>query len=104
LTRSKKVERVLGLITEGQFFQLLSLSKKIMDWAGNGDKDISIDLDMKRKDVKIENEVGVTIVYDKEEEDAEGYQVREKCSGNNDDGNNDDIHKTNANTPVRMDR
>ena len=75
-----------------------------MDWAGNGDKDISIDLDMKRKDVKIENEVGVTIVYDKEEEDAEGYQVREKCSGNNDDGNNDDIHKTNANTPVRMDR
>jgi len=104
LTRSKKVKRVLGLIIGGQFFQLFSLSKKITDWADNGDKGVGIDLDMKRKNVKIENEVRVTIVYDEEEEDAEGYQVCEKCSGNKDDGDNDDIHKTNANTPVRMDR
>jgi len=33
---------------------------------------VSIDPDMERKDVKIDDEVGVTIVFEKEE-DAEGY-------------------------------
>jgi len=59
---------------------------------------------MKRKDVKIENKVGVTIVYGKEKEDTEGYQVCEECSGDKDDGNNDNVHKTDANTPIGIDR
>jgi len=45
---------------------------------------------MKRKDVKIENEIGVAIVCNKKEEDTEGYQVRKEGSGdkNNSDNNN----------------
>lgn len=65
--------RVLGLITEEQFFQLFSLSKKITNWAGNGDEDIGINPDMERKDVKIENEIGVAVIYDKKKQDVESY-------------------------------
>jgi len=28
---------------------------------------------MERKDMKIENEIGVAVIYDKEKQDAEGY-------------------------------
>ena len=45
------------------------------------------------------DEVGVAIVFE-EEEDAEGYQVREDRSGDEDDGDNDDAHGTDADTPV----
>jgi len=75
--KEQEVERVLGMITGEQFFQLFSLWKKITDWAGNGDEDVGIDPDMERKDMKIDDEVGVAIVFE-EEEDAEGYQVREE--------------------------
>ena len=70
--KEQEVERVLDLITGEQFFQLFSLQKKITDWAGDGDEDVGIDPDMERKDVKIDDEVGVAIVFEKEE-DAEGY-------------------------------
>jgi len=66
---------------------------------GDGDEDVGVDPDMERKDVKIDNEVGVAIVFE-EEEDAEGYQVHEECSGDEDDGDNDDAHKMDTNTPV----
>ena len=79
---------------------MFSLWKKITDWAGNGDKDVGVDPDMERKDVKIDNEVGVAVVFEEEEGDAEGYRVREECSGNEDDGNNDDAHETDVDTPV----
>ena len=96
--KEREVERVLGMITGEQFFQLFSLWKKITDWAGNGDKDVGVDPDMERKDVKIDNEVAV--VFEEEEGDAEGYRVRKECSGNEDDGNNDDAHETDVDTPV----
>ena len=95
--------RVLGLITEEQFFQLFSLSKKITNWAGNGDEDIGINPDMERKDVKIENEIGVTVIYDKKKQDVESYWVYKKGSGNEDDSDNDNAYKTDANAPIRID-
>ena len=95
--------RVLGLITEEQFFQLFSLSKKITNWAGNGDEDIGINPDMERKDVKIENEIGVAVIYDKKKQDVESYWVYKKGSGNEDDSDNDNAYKTDANAPIRID-
>jgi len=59
-------ERVLGLITGEGFFQLFSLLKKIMDWAGDSNEDIGIDLDTERKGMKIDEEVGVTDVCEEE--------------------------------------
>jgi len=53
--------------------------------------------------VKIENEVGVAVVYDKEKKDAEGYWVHKKSSGNKDNGDNNNAYKMDANTPVRID-
>jgi len=61
---------------------------------------VGVDPDMERKDVKIDDEVGVAVVFEEEEEDAEGYQVREECSGDEDDGDNDDAHETDTDTPV----
>ena len=90
------------MITGEQFFQLFSLWKKItdwaMDWAGDGDEDVGVDPDMERKDVKIGDEVGVAVVFE-EEEDAEGYQVHEECSGDEDGGDNDDAHETTPTLP-----
>ena len=96
--KEREVERVLGLITGEQFFQLFSLWKKITDWAGDGDEDVGVDPDMERKDVKIDDEVGVAVVFE-EEEDAEGYQVHEECSGDEDGGDNDDAHETTLTLP-----
>jgi len=48
---------------------------------------------MKRKDMKIENEIGVAIVCNKEEKDAEGYQVHKEGSGDKNDSNNNNTYK-----------
>ena len=48
--KEREVERVLGMITGEQFFQLFSLWKKITDRAGDGDEDVGVDPDMERKD------------------------------------------------------
>jgi len=102
--KKREVEGVLGPITGEQFSQLLTLSKKITDWAGDGDEDAGVDPDMERKDAQIDDEVGVAVVFDEEEqeeeEDAEGYEVREESSGDEDDGDNDDGHETDADAPV----
>ena len=66
--------------------------------AGDGDEDVGVDPDMERKDVKIDDEVGVAVVFE-EEEDAEGYQVHEECSGDEDGGDNDDAHETTPTLP-----
>ena len=50
--------------------------------------------------MKIDNEVGVAVVFEEEEEDTEGYRVHKECSGNEDDGNNDDAHEMDIDTPV----
>ena len=88
------------MITGEQFFQLFSLWKKITDWVGDGDEDVGIDPDMERKGVKIDNEVGVAVIFEEEKQDAEDYQVCEEYSGDKDGGNNDDAHKTDADTSV----
>ena len=102
--KKREVEGVLGPITGEQFSQLLSLSKKITDWVGDGDEDVGIDPDMERKDAQIDDEVGVAVVFDEEEqeeeEDAEGYEVREESSGDENDGDNDDARETGADAPV----
>jgi len=74
-----------------------------MDWVGNGDENVGVNPDMERKDIKIENEVRVTVVYNEKEEDAKGYQVYEESSSNEDDSNNDNAHKTDADSPIGMD-
>jgi len=42
------------------------LWKKITDWVGDGDEDVGIDPDMERKGVKIDNEVGVAVIFEEE--------------------------------------
>jgi len=91
--KKREIEGVLGPITGEQFAQLLSLSKKVTDWTGDGEEDAGVDPDMERKDAEIDDEVGVAVVFDEEEqeeeEDAEGYEVRDESSGDEDDGDND---------------
>ncbi|KAF9443271.1 Sec63-domain-containing protein [Macrolepiota fuliginosa MF-IS2] len=61
--KKREIEQVLGTISNDQFSQLLSLSKK---------------------DVEIDDEVGVAVVFDEEEqeeEDDEGYEIREDSDG-----------------------
>jgi len=75
---------VLGPISGEPFFQLLNLSRKIMDRAGDGDGDAGVDPDMERKDMQINDEVEITVVLDGKEQEgedgAEGYEVREESS------------------------
>ena len=82
----KEIEEVIGQITGEIFSQLVSLSKKIMDY---GAEDVTMaDPDMERKDAEIDDEVGVAVVFDEEEqeeEDDEGYEIKEDEEENEED-------------------
>ncbi|KAF9442122.1 hypothetical protein P691DRAFT_790014, partial [Macrolepiota fuliginosa MF-IS2] len=80
--KKREIEQVLGTISNDQFSQLLSLSKKVTDY--HADDEVMADPDMERKDAEIDDEVGVAVVFDEEEqeeEDDEGYEIREDSDG-----------------------
>ena len=77
--KKKEVEEVLGSISNDEFSQLLNLSKKITDYGA--EDEAMVDPDMERKDAEIDDEMGVAVVFDEEEqeeEDEEGYEIRDE--------------------------
>ncbi|KAF7797360.1 hypothetical protein EIP86_008555 [Pleurotus ostreatoroseus] len=77
--KKKEVESILGTISNESFAQLVNLSKKVTDY-GAEDEAI-VDPDMERKDAEIDDEMGVAVVFDEEEqesEEEEGYEIREE--------------------------
>ena len=80
--KKKEIEEVIGSISNEQFSQLVTLSKKITDY--NVDEEGMIDPGLERKDAEIDEEVGVAVVFDKEdeeeEEDNEDFEIRDHQS------------------------
>eukprot|EP00039_Didymoeca_costata_P018603 m.334150 g.334150 ORF g.334150 m.334150 type:complete len:2153 (-) comp17301_c0_seq1:1767-8225(-) len=69
--KKKEIEGLLGPLGDTRFHQALALSKRITDYGGNKDDD--------GKDGAIDEELGVAVVFDKEDdeedEDDEDYDV-----------------------------
>ncbi|KAF9006973.1 Sec63 Brl domain-containing protein [Cyathus striatus] len=77
--KKKDIEEVLGPIPNEIFSQLVNLSKKITDY-GAEDEEMK-DPDEERRDAEIDDEVGVAVVFDEEEqesEDEEGFEIRDE--------------------------
>ncbi|KAI0070649.1 Sec63-domain-containing protein [Panus rudis PR-1116 ss-1] len=77
--KKKEVEEILGSISNETFSQLLSLSKKITDYGAEDEAEV--DPDMEKKDAEIDDEMGVAVVFDEEEqeeEDDEGFEIRDE--------------------------
>jgi pre-mRNA-splicing helicase BRR2 len=77
--KKKDVEQVLGPVTGETFSQLINLSKKITDYGA--EDETMADPDMERKDAEIDDEVGVAVVFDEEEQESdeeEGYEIRDE--------------------------
>ena len=65
--KKKEVEEILGPITGESFSQLLNLSKKITDYGA--EDETAVDPDLERKDAEIDDEMGVAVVFDEEEQE-----------------------------------
>jgi len=63
----KEVEEVLGLISSESFSQLITLGKKISDYGAEDEKMA----DLEKKEVEIDEEFGIAVVFDEEEGDEE---------------------------------
>jgi pre-mRNA-splicing helicase BRR2 len=77
--KKKEVEEVVGPVTGETFSQLINLSKKITDYGA--EDETMADPDMERKDAEIDDEVGVAVVFDEEEQESdeeEGYEIRDE--------------------------
>jgi pre-mRNA-splicing helicase BRR2 len=77
--KKRDIEDVLGPLLNTQFSQLVSLSKKITDYGA--EDEAVVDPDMERKDAEIDNELGVAVVFDEEEQDEsddENYEIRDE--------------------------
>lgn len=77
--KKKDVEQVLGPVTGETFSQFINLSKKITDYGA--EDETMADPDMERKDAEIDDEVGVAVVFDEEEQESdeeEGYEIRDE--------------------------
>ncbi|KAJ7219396.1 putative RNA helicase [Mycena pura] len=76
--KKRKIEDLIGSVSNEQFSQLVNLSKKITDYGA--EDEIVADPDMERKDAEIDEEVGVAVVFDEEEqeeEDEERFEIGE---------------------------
>ncbi|KAJ6623527.1 Sec63 Brl domain-containing protein [Mycena sp. CBHHK59/15] len=76
--KKKEIEEVIGSVSNEQFSQLINLSKKITDYGA--EDETMADPDMERKDAEIDDDVGVAVVFDEEEqdeEDEEGFEIGE---------------------------
>ena len=57
--------------------QLVNLPKKITDY--NAEDESMVDPDVEKKDAEIDEEVGVAVVFDEEEQaDEEGFEIAEE--------------------------
>jgi len=77
--KKKEVEEVLGPVTGETFSQLINLSKKVTDYGA--EDETMADPDMERKDAEIDDEVGVAVVFDEEEQESdeeEGFEIRDE--------------------------
>ncbi|KAH9988137.1 Sec63-domain-containing protein [Russula vinacea] len=77
--KKKEVEDVLGPLTGETFSRLINLSKKITDYGA--EDETMADPDMERKDAEIDDEVGVAVVFDEEEQESdeeEGFEIKDE--------------------------
>ncbi|KAF8270130.1 putative RNA helicase [Lactarius quietus] len=85
--KKKEVEEVLGTVTGETFSQLINLSKKITDYGA--EDETMADPDMERKDAEIDDEVGVAVVFDEEEQEIrrrrEGGEGKNAPAGEGED-------------------
>lgn len=84
--KKRDIEELIGEISSEQFSQLINLSKKITDF--NAEDEAMADPDQERKDAEIDEEGGVAVVFDEEEqdeEDEEGYEIREDTDDEEDE-------------------
>ncbi|KAG6820013.1 hypothetical protein H0H93_006477 [Arthromyces matolae] len=85
--KKKEVEEILGSLGNDLFSQLINLSKKITDYGA--EDEVMADPDMERMDAEIDEDVGVAVVFDEEEqdeEDEEGFEVREESDEEEEEG------------------
>ncbi|KAK0458862.1 uncharacterized protein EV420DRAFT_1540863, partial [Desarmillaria tabescens] len=74
-----EIEEVIGPLTDEQFSWLVSLSMKSTDYSGRGQSKAMFDSNMEQKDVEIDDEVGVAVIFDEEEredEDEDEFEIR----------------------------
>ncbi|KAG8908173.1 DEIH-box ATPase [Tulasnella sp. 403] len=87
--KKKDIESVIGPLTGESFSQLVNLSKKITDYGAEDEN--MVDPDMEKKDAEIDDELGVAVVFEDEEEgsdeDEEGFEVRDESE--DEDGGED---------------
>ncbi|KAL0957930.1 hypothetical protein HGRIS_000111 [Hohenbuehelia grisea] len=77
--KKREIEEVLGTLDNELFSQLVNLSKKITDYGA--EDETMADPDIERKDAEIDDEVGVAVVFDDEEqedEEEEGFEIRDE--------------------------
>ena len=95
--KKREVEEVVGPVTNEMFGQLVSLAKKITDY---GDEDVAmVDPDLEKKDAEIDDELGVAVVFDEEEqedEDDEGFEIKDES----DEEDEEDGAKDDGETPA----
>jgi pre-mRNA-splicing helicase BRR2 len=73
--KKKAIEAVIGNIESEHFAQLVNLSKKITDYAGDGE---AMDVDQDGVNGDIDDEVGVAVVFDDdEEEEDDQFEMKE---------------------------
>jgi pre-mRNA-splicing helicase BRR2 len=88
--KKKDVEEVLGPVTGETFSRLINLSKKITDYGA--EDETMADPDMERKDAEIDDEVGVAVVFDEEEQESdeeEGFEIRDESDDEEEAGEGD---------------
>ena len=67
--KKKEIEEILGSIPNDTFTQLVALAKKITDYGA--EEETMADPDMEKKDAEIDDEIGVAVVFDKEEQEVD---------------------------------
>lgn len=98
--RKTEIESILGKMEPESFAQLVGLGKKITDY--NADDDMQVDNEGERRDGQIDDEMGVAVVFDEDEEEdnEEGGDNFEVGDGENDD---DDVDEDEEMEPAQDD-
>ena len=85
--KKKDIESVIGPLTGEAFSQLVNLSKKVTDYGAEDEE--MVDPDIERKDAEIDDEVGVAVVFEdedeQEEDDEEAYEIRDESDDEEDE-------------------
>lgn len=89
LDKKSEIEQILGQLSTETFGQLTNLSKKITDYDEPEQKDDNLDVDAKMRE--IDQETGVALLFDQDQEESDqdgvGYVVRD---GSDDSDASDD--------------